>query len=370
MLLAVALLLTMTCMAEGDPAIAEQAWTTDEAVLNNAGEAAAEELPAMDLADAAPALANEDAALPAGIKLGVKEKYALTVPAVAEGQTVTFQSTRKAVAAVSDAGVITGKKKGKAVVSVLIDGVEAGSCAVTVMAAPKSVTMSKKTLTLKPGESATLKAKLSKKSASRITWTSSNTAVATVSESGEVTAVAAGKATITAKAFNGKKATCKLTVKSGSSGSDKLIDIFTIMFKTVEEVNNTILTDKLTQWDEHSYENKSLIVGTGRGINGETDVITDVYLKPDSNFGLFGYTEWIHRAADLYAALEKNGFTLYLDRGTFIDSVGRQYRNDNKVLVQIDEIEEGRIDSIEVHYVPDMDYVPDDDYEAIDYDDE
>ena len=44
-----------------------------------------------------------------------------------------------------------------------------------------------------------------------VTWTSSNTSVATVS-SGKVTAVAAGTATITAKSSNGKTATCKVTV--------------------------------------------------------------------------------------------------------------------------------------------------------------
>lgn len=56
---------------------------------------------------------------------------------------------------------------------------------------------------------------------SGVTWTSSNTAVATVDANGMATAVAAGSATITAsaQAFNGPtSATATITVTSGSSG--------------------------------------------------------------------------------------------------------------------------------------------------------
>ncbi len=45
-----------------------------------------------------------------------------------------------------------------------------------------------------------------------ITWTSSNTGVATVSDAGLVTGVAEGTATITATTANGKTATCVVTV--------------------------------------------------------------------------------------------------------------------------------------------------------------
>ena len=45
-----------------------------------------------------------------------------------------------------------------------------------------------------------------------IKWTSSNTKVATVSSSGKITGINYGKATITATASNGKKATCTVTV--------------------------------------------------------------------------------------------------------------------------------------------------------------
>ncbi len=47
----------------------------------------------------------------------------------------------------------------------------------------------------------------------KLNWTSSNTKVATVDQSGVVTAIGRGTATITAKAHNGRSASCTITVK-------------------------------------------------------------------------------------------------------------------------------------------------------------
>lgn len=75
------------------------------------------------------------------------------------------------------------------------------------------VSLDKTQLTLTEGESATLLATLTpKESKEAISWSSDNAKVATVSQSGEVKAVAEGSATITASLKNGKKATCKVTV--------------------------------------------------------------------------------------------------------------------------------------------------------------
>ena len=55
--------------------------------------------------------------------------------------------------------------------------------------------------------------KLAATGADQITWTSSNTDVATVAEDGTVTAVAAGTATISASAEGADPVTCTVTVK-------------------------------------------------------------------------------------------------------------------------------------------------------------
>lgn len=70
-------------------------------------------------------------------------------------------------------------------------------------------------VSLTEGESVTLIANVSPDDATdkTVSWSSDNTAMATVNESGKVTAVAAGEATITAKAGE-KSGTCKVKVNA------------------------------------------------------------------------------------------------------------------------------------------------------------
>lgn len=77
-----------------------------------------------------------------------------------------------------------------------------------------SVTVSSKTLNLEVGQTRTLTATVTPDNATdkTVTWTSSDKNVATVVD-GTVAAVGEGTATITATAANGKKDTCKVTVK-------------------------------------------------------------------------------------------------------------------------------------------------------------
>lgn len=79
----------------------------------------------------------------------------------------------------------------------------------------EQVTLDQTALELTVGDSAQLNATVLPEEAvdKRITWESSTPAVATVGETGEVTALAAGSATITAKTANGKQALCQVTVK-------------------------------------------------------------------------------------------------------------------------------------------------------------
>jgi len=77
------------------------------------------------------------------------------------------------------------------------------------------ISLNKNELTLVSGETETLIATIYPNDATnkKVKWTSSNPAVATVNDNGLVTAIASGKATITATTQNGKKtATCSATV--------------------------------------------------------------------------------------------------------------------------------------------------------------
>ena len=77
------------------------------------------------------------------------------------------------------------------------------------------LTLSQAEATLVEGESLTLTATVAPEDATdkTVTWSSSDKSVATVDNNGKVTAVAAGTATITAKAGD-KSATCVVTVKA------------------------------------------------------------------------------------------------------------------------------------------------------------
>ena len=121
--------------------------------------------------------------------------------------------------------IVEALKEGKATITVSAEDYVNGeyivlcsdTCEVTVKAEKKvtSVKLNKNTATLAKGKSLTLEATVSPTDATdkSLTWTSSNPKIASVSKDGKVTAKSKGTATITCKASNGKKASCKVTVK-------------------------------------------------------------------------------------------------------------------------------------------------------------
>ncbi len=81
--------------------------------------------------------------------------------------------------------------------------------------AVSSLKLNRSTKTISKGTKYTLKATLSKSGTygRKLTWTSSNSTVASVSKTGKVTGKKKGKATITVRTGNGLSRTCKITVK-------------------------------------------------------------------------------------------------------------------------------------------------------------
>ncbi len=134
---------------------------------------------------------------------------------------VTWASSDPTVAAVAG-GKVTAKKAGKATITATANNGKQGTCTVTVNPAPnpttnvavESITLSRSSVSINKGKTYTLKATINPSSATdqTLNWTSSNRKIATV-ENGKVKAVAKGTATITVTSKNGKKATCKVTVK-------------------------------------------------------------------------------------------------------------------------------------------------------------
>ena len=149
---------------------------------------------------------------------------ATITPSNATSQNVTWKSSDTKVATV-DNGLVTAVAEGTATITVTTtDGNFEDTCTVTVTQPAEtpvtSVTLDKTSLTLDVGGSDTLTATVKPDNATdkAVTWSSSNENVATVDQNGNVKAVGAGTATITAAASDGsgKTATCEVTVNGGT----------------------------------------------------------------------------------------------------------------------------------------------------------
>lgn len=144
-------------------------------------------------------------------------------PENAANKNVSFTTTAPQVAQVSQEGLVTARSNGQAaVIATTEDGRFTAVCIVTVeIQAPHIAVTGVKldktevNLTAK-GETVSLKAAVVPDNATNknVFWTSSNTGIAAVSQSGVVTAAANGTVTVTATTAEGEKAaSCKVNVK-------------------------------------------------------------------------------------------------------------------------------------------------------------
>ncbi|MFA9377539.1 MAG: Ig-like domain-containing protein [Lachnotalea sp.] len=122
-----------------------------------------------------------------------------------------WKSSNKKIASVSKNGTITAKKAGTAYITATV-GNKTAKCKITVK--NPYIKLNKTTLKLKAvGKTYQFKTKVSSNfKDSVINWKTSNEDVVTITDTGEITAIGKGTATITA--YIGKiKAKCKVTVK-------------------------------------------------------------------------------------------------------------------------------------------------------------
>ena len=148
------------------------------------------------------------------VTVPVSEKHTLTAiidPEDALGKTVTWESSNEDIASVSEDGVITGVAPGTCTITASSYG-KTASCSVTVFG---GISLTEETIILSVGETHPLTVVFDPKEAAttEITWSSSDNAVATVSENGVVSGVSAGICTITALCY-GSKAICEVTVST------------------------------------------------------------------------------------------------------------------------------------------------------------
>ena len=193
------------------------------------------------------------------------------------GRTVTWSSNNTAVATVSGSGLVTAVAAGSAQITATSEG-KTGSAALTVSSSTPppvaTVTVSLASASITAGQ--TTQATATEKDASgntltgrTVTWSSNNTAVATVSSTGLVTAFAAGSAQITATS-EGKSGSAGLTVTAVTSGGPVVKECATPQSAWI--FCDDFEQDRTAKYYEYDDSNGGFVRKTGAGLSGSTSM--------------------------------------------------------------------------------------------------
>jgi len=153
---------------------------------------------------------------------------------------ITWASQDETIARIDENGLVTPVSYGTVLVRATTFNGKYKTCTVNVFEAPQSVTLSDEQISLGVEQTYVLKATLNEHAAGEITFKSSNEAIATIDASGKVTAVKQGTITITARTYNGKTDTCKVTVKPAPSKVEFTLSSITIGVKQEVDVSNLV----------------------------------------------------------------------------------------------------------------------------------
>ena len=189
------------------------------------------------------------------LTIGASEKLTATVlPEDVTDKTVTWSTSDAAIAMVDAEGNVKAISVGEATITATC-GDKTATCKVTVNPIlAESITLDKPELTLTIGASEKLTATVFPEDVTdkTVTWSTSDAAIATVDNEGNVTAVSVGEATITATCGD-KSATCKVTVNPILAESITLDKTeLSLTIGETDKLTATVLpedvTDKTVTW--------------------------------------------------------------------------------------------------------------------------
>ena len=165
------------------------------------------------------------------MQIGEQQFLTATISPKNADQSVSWASSNINIVSVDENGKISALAAGDVTITAKA-GSKTAICEVSVVLEVQSITLSRTSLSLEVGQTHTLTATVLPSNApnNTVTWTSSNTSVASVTN-GVVTAKAVGNATITAKAGS-KTATCAVSVKNNPSTYDVGVVISGIKWAT------------------------------------------------------------------------------------------------------------------------------------------
>ena len=251
--------------------------------------------------------------IPSTLSLEIGETYTLT-PTITPSDAVTsytWSSDNSSIAMVSQTGVVTTKEAGTANITVKTDNGKVATCKVTVSAKSVTSVSIKSDLSLEVGGTYTLTPTITPSdAATSYTWSTDNSSVVTVSQSGVVTAKSAGTANITVKTDNGKTAACKVTVSAKSVTSVSIKSDLSLEVGDTYTLTPTITPSDAVASYTWSSDNSSVATASQSGVvtaksagtanitvktdNGKTatckvTVKTAVVTEYEVNFSIYGY---------------------------------------------------------------------------------
>lgn len=198
--------------------------------------------------------------------IGNTEKLTVNIsPSTATNKNVMWHSSNSSIVTVDSTGNITAKKIGSAIITAT-SGNYSSTCKVTVVdkIPLKNITLNKTSLTIKEKETAQLSLSYNPSNATnkKVTWKSSNTGVATVNQSGKITAIKPGTTTITVVSNDGGHvATSKITVQAISKKVESIsLDKKELSIVSGEEatlkvtINPTYAENKNVTWSSSDEE--------------------------------------------------------------------------------------------------------------------
>ena len=182
----------------------------------------------------------------------IGKSYNLNVVNKVKGSTYVWSTDDKAVATVDKRGVVKGISKGVTTITCAITTPKNTydvTCKVTIRKGASSVAISNKVTALNLGQKYNLNRKLvSATSNDKVTWTTSDSNIATPDKNGKFTALNEGTVTITCTTLSGKSDTVTITVvdKAGTVTNQEELDallgsgVALITMKTTDAVNFVI----------------------------------------------------------------------------------------------------------------------------------
>ena len=264
---------------------------------------------------------------------------AMVTPDYVKDKTVTWSSSNTAVATVDASGKVTAVGIGTATITATVGG-KTATCEIIVaeLVVPvEGISLNRTSAALVEGETLTLVATVTPDNATdkTVTWSSSNTSVATVDATGKVTAVAVGTATITALAGD-KTATCEVTVDK------KVIAVegISLDVTSVELTRGDSLTVVATVYPEDATDKTVVWSSSDEAVACVNSDGTIVALSAGS--AIITATSNGYEASCVVVVSEVNGISFILMDGSWpvdvYDMTGRMVR---KSAYSIADLEEG-----------------------------